>query len=208
MTEKVDINQRYFESEEIRTNLAPYTAYYTALSKTFALDSINTFCDVGCATNLLLYNILLNYPHIDGIGLEYFSYHISHAPDLVKNRILLCDIRDDLNIHYKYDLVNCSELAEHIDKAYCQQMINNIKHLTKKYLIMTWSEHGGEHERECDPHHQHLNPLKYNEYVQLMQSNGFIKNEALTNIFLSHANKLKDFSFWWKESLVVWEIIR
>jgi hypothetical protein len=206
MSDKIDITTRYNEHEEVRTNSAPYDAYFIALKQTFDLTAINSFCDVGCATNLLLNNVIITYPHINGIGLEYFEYHIKHAPENVKDKFLICDIRDDLIFNEKYDLVNCSELAEHIDKAYADVMINNIKKLTKKYLIMTWSEHGGEYERHCDPNHQHLNPLKYNDYCALMQQHGFRFNEELTRQFLLHASRLHDFSSWWKESLVVWEL--
>ena len=70
--------------------------------------------------------------------------------------------------------LNCSEVGEHIDKQYANILIENAKRLSNKYIIFTWSSHGGEHERHCDPHHQHLNPLSRDKYIELMKCMFFL----------------------------------
>ena len=106
----------------------------------------------------------------------------------------------------KYDIVNCSEVGEHIDPLYADILIENAKKLSNKYIIFTWSSHGGDLEPHCDPLHQHLNPLKRIDYINLMKKHNLKENLALTNAFLKYSNNMKDFYFWWRESFVIWEI--
>jgi len=83
-------------------------------------------------------------------------------------------------------------------------VIENCKKLSKKYIIFTWSSHGGDLEPDCDPHHQHLNPLSREDYMKLMYSQ---PNEELTKTFLNHSMNNKHFYYWWRESFVIWEKI-
>ena len=103
----------------------------------------------------------------------------------VKEEIEIYDIRDELPDDVeKYDVVNCSEVGEHIDKEYADILIENAKKLSKKYIIFTWSSHGGDLEPHCDPLHQHLNPLSRTDYIKLMRKHDLKENMELTNKFL------------------------
>lgn len=204
---KVDINTRYIKNEEIRTDMKPYRAYYDCLNATFNLGEIESFCDVGCATGHLLY-YLKSQHNISVKGYEYFDYHKNSPLCKVKESIEIYDIRDVLpdNVE-QYDIVNCTEIGEHIEKEFADVLIENTKKLSKKYIIFTWSSHGGEKERHLDPHHQHLNPLSRSEYLKLMKKHNLKENTHLTNRFLNESKKYSHFYTWWRESFVIWEKI-
>ena len=204
--EKVDINNRYMSEEEIRKDLLPYKSYFACMENTFDFKNISSVCDVGCATGHLLYFIKDKY-NIDIKGYEYFDYHKKSEYFKIKNDIVIYDIRDKLSENTKkYDIVNCSEVGEHIEKEYADVLIENAKLLSNKYIIFTWSSHGGENERHCDPNHQHLNPLKRDAYIKLMQKHNLKQNIELTNKFLNESIKHKQFYPWWRESFIIWEI--
>ena len=203
--DKININDRYPAEGEIRSSLLPYKDYYDCLINTFDLKEIKSVCDIGCATGHLIYYLKENH-NMEVKGYEYFDYHIKSEYCKVKDDIIIYDIRDELTDDVKrYDIVNCSEVGEHIDKDYANVLINNCKKLSKKYIIFTWSSHGGDLEPHCDPLHQHLNPLSRDDYINLMLSHNLKPNMDLTNKFLTRSKDKKDFYFWWRESFIVWE---
>ena len=202
---KINIDNRYPAECEIRSNLLPYKDYYECLQNTFDLTNIKSVCDIGYATGHLIYYLKENHK-IDVKGYEYFDYHKNSEFCKVKDDIIIYDIRDELPDDVEqYDIVNCSEVGEHIDKNYANILINNCKKLSKKYIIFTWSSHGGDLEPSCDPLHQHLNPLSRTDYINLMLSHNLKPNIELTNIFLKNSKNKKDFYFWWRESFIIWE---
>jgi len=208
MSEKIFIDERYFPKDEIRTNLSPYYDYYLCLSRTFNLLKTEGFCDVGCANGPLMYYVKSHIPHIDVMGLEYFNWQKEAADPLIKDSINIHDLRDEWLGEKKYDLVNCTETGEHIDPAYCDVFIKNLKKVCNKYLVISWSDTGGANDREHDEHEQHLNPLSASQVDKLLTSNGFVKNQELTNKFIQESMGKNNFNFWWRKSLGVWEINR
>jgi hypothetical protein len=206
MSNKIFIDDRYFPKDEIRNNLSPYYDYYQCLSKTFNLAKINSFCDVGCANGPLLYFVKDNIPHMDIMGLEYFAWQKNAANQIVKESINIHDLRDEWMGDKKYELVNCTETGEHIDPAYCDVFMENLKKVCKKYLVISWSDTGGANDREHDEHEQHLNPLSSSQVDSLLTRHGFIKNQELTNKFILESHNKSDFNFWWRKSLGIWEI--
>lgn len=67
--------------------------------------------------------------------------------------------------------------------------------------------YGGANDRVHDEHEQHLNPLRTNQVEELFTRHGFIKNIELTDKFIQESNNKKDFNFWWRKSLGIWEIV-
>ena len=202
---KIDIENRYLQEEEVRKDTKPYKAFFNILNKTFNLTKIQSFCDVGCATGHLMWEMKNNNSNIEICGYEFFEYHKNAAKEEVKNYINIVDLRDELNTDKKYDLVVCTEVGEHIDKQYCVQFLDNLKSITGKFLIMSWSDSGGENDSANDPHHQHLNPLKYNEFVEMMEQNGFALLEEQTKQLLN-ATHIPHFHDWWRKSLTIWKV--
>jgi len=203
--DKIDINNRYPSENEIRTDPTPYIDYGDCLITTF--NEIRSFCDIGCATGHLLHYIKSNC-NSKVKGYEYFTYHKDslYCPISIKNNIEIYDIRDELDDMIEtYDIVNCSEVGEHIDPIYADTLIINAKKLSNKYIIFTWSSHGGDLQPDCDPLHQHLNPLSYEDYIKLMTKHGLKANIELTNKFLDESCNKNNFYYWWRESFIIWE---
>ena len=204
---KINIDNRYPSEGEIRSDESPYNDYSECLVKTFG-KNIKSFCDIGCATGHILHYLKSNF-NTDVRGYEYFTYHkeSEFCKEDIKEDITIYDIRDPLPDNVKkYDIVNCSEVGEHIDPDYADTLINNCKKLSNKYIIFTWSSHGGDLEPHCDPLHQHLNPLPREKYIELMIKHNLKPNMDLTNIFLNESKNKKKFYFWWRESFIIWEL--
>lgn len=201
----ISIDHRYIETEEAGRSKAPYDAFYECLCSAFDMSSIGSLIDVGCADGHLIDIVYTSHPHIEVAGIEYFDYHLKHAGSAILEKIQICDIRLPLPTK-KYDIVVCTEVGEHIDPDCCAAFMRNLKSLTSKYLVMTWSSHGGENDLGNDPHHQHLNPLSLHDYESLIQSYGYALDDQKTQLFMSCADNQREFFSWWKESLRVWKL--
>lgn len=202
---KIDIADRYLEAEEIRTDKAPYEAYYQMLTSVFDLSKMQSFCDVGCSNGNLQQIMRKNHPEIAVHGFEFFEFLKRAADPEILDTIEIVDLRDPLQHEVKYDLVNCTEVGEHIDPEYSGVFLQNLRQLTKRFLVMSWSDSGGEHDRANDPHHQHLNPLSFADFSRLMRDNGFVEIEGAT-LALRQASYRPHFHDWWRKSLSVWKV--
>ena len=206
MKNKIYIEDRYIPQDEIRKNIKPYEEYYECLKETFDFRSIKSFCDAGCANGPLIYTIKKNNTDIDVLGLEYFSWQKEASDPLIKDNIIVHDLRDKFEGERKYDIVNCTETGEHIDPEYQDIFIDNLKRLCSKYLIISWSNSGGANDLAHDEHEQHLNPLQPYMVEDLLTRHGFTKNKILTQKMISESLKREDFLFWWRHSLGIWEV--
>lgn len=209
--EKIDISQRYPEEEETGRSPAPYESFFQVLKENIDFNNVSSVIDVGCADGHLIDFINSNFKNVKVEGIEYFEYHKKYASESIVNNIHFIDIRDPLPStlnNKKFDIVICTEVGEHIEPEYAETLLRNLRSLTGKYLIMTWSRHGGSENPESDPHHQHLNPLPFNSFADLMMKNGFVLNIPASKSLGQSSVKYSNFCFWWRESLTVWEVNR
>ena len=195
---KINIDIMYPPEGELREDSSPYDEYYECIKATFSLDEISNFCDIGCATGHLVYNMSND---ADSCGIEYFQYHKDHSNAIIRDSINIFDIRDPYEGELKFDLVNCTEVAEHVDPKYLHVFLDNLKNITGKYLILTWSNSYPPH---ADAPPQHVSPLPPDDVIKIMNEWGFELDSEKTSKFLSESNKYSKFYFWWRESLSVW----
>lgn len=196
---KIDIDIMYPPELELREDSSPYDEYYQCIKKVFPLNEISTFCDVGCSTGHLVYNML---NHTDSCGIEYFQYQKDNAREEVRECINVLDIRDPFEEDLKFDLVNCTEVAEHVDPKFIDVFLDNLKKLTGKYLILTWSSTYP----PADAPPQHISPLYPDDVEKLMNSWGFELDREKTEKFLKESAPYRNFYFWWRESLTIWKV--
>lgn len=207
--EKINIDQRYPESIEAGRSDDPYRDFLSVIKHVFNLNACESVIDVGCASGNLISLMKREFNHLDVSGVEYFDYHKNYAPKEIVEKINFIDIRDPLPpvlSDRKFDIVICTEVGEHIDPAFCDQFLENIKSLVGKILIMTWSSHGGLKEPEFDPYHQHLNPLTLDEFISLMSSKGFMLDPTSSIQLVEKSYEFKNFFHWWRESMTVWTV--
>ena len=67
-------------------------------------------------------------------------------PESIKSRVHQLDLRENWsgyfygNIKRKFEVVNFTEVAEHLRPEHEDVMINNVKMLVGKFLVMSWSD--------------------------------------------------------------------
>lgn len=198
---KILIDDRYFPNEELSHNKEPYIDLLFCIDTVF--HTYSSLFDAGCRDGKLLEQVKIKHPNIFIRGCDYFKFAIDACDKSIKNDVFIWDLRDPFIEYKKYDLVISTEVAEHIDKDYCSVYLNNLKNLLNKYLIITWSNSGGENNKECDQHTQHLNPLTKEQYHEVMKNNGFKFEKNLTNKLIDCMNTKSNIHQYWTNSVGV-----
>lgn len=143
-----------------------------------------------------------------GCGLGWYCRALSALGwDIVKGYegtpgIKTCAVYDDITTldlsvkvipPFKFDLVLCLEVGEHIPKEREKVFINNVVSFCEKHLVLSWAipGQGGT---------GHFNERKNDYIINRIEEKGFIFNKKRTN-FLRHHSNLR----WFKYTLLVFE---
>jgi len=144
----------------------------------------------------------------------YDNGHIEPFDSDMVDAYLVWDLRDSLEntewlesikVNKFFDIVNCTEVAEHVDSDYCNIFMKNLKSLTNKYLVISWSP-DDIHNGMTDPYHQHINALSKEDFEKKMKEFDFVKNDDLTDKLLDSCKKYNAPDLYIKNELSVWEL--
>ena len=195
------LDSNYLPENEVRTDNKPYEALYNSLFKLNEFRQIQSFIDVGCSSGNLVDLVSTNFPAIECAGIETFVFLKNAAPLNVIEKIFLEDLRFPLiNKYPKFELAMCLEVAEHIDPNSLDDFIDNLKQLSSRYLVMSWSSSYP----PPDAPPQHLAPLNKFQYKKIMRKSGFVEDKKLTIRLKKIAKSEPHFHIWWLETITVW----
>ncbi|MCF8057798.1 MAG: class I SAM-dependent methyltransferase [Bacteriovoracaceae bacterium] len=100
-------------------------------------EDVKTILDVGCGGgSLMLYLMKEGRFEIDGV--DRSSSGVEHIVNTLGLKAYVGDILNLKNISdNSYDLVICSEVMEHIDVKDWEQALNELKRVSKRYILTT-----------------------------------------------------------------------
>jgi hypothetical protein len=90
-----------------------------------------TLLDAGCAMGLLVEQFVKR--GVDAYGIDISSFAISHAPEVVRDRLAVGSLTKSLPRHY--DLITCIEVIEHLPSADGRIALANICDATDRVLF-------------------------------------------------------------------------
>lgn len=186
--EKFD-DQLYGDQQFKNRPKAIYQAYARVIAEIFNPDSI---LDLGCANGYAL--AWWQKQKIKISGLEPARAAFTYMPKTVQPFVKQLDLRQILNLK-PAEVVNFTEVAEHIDKKYETIMLNNVINSVKKYLIISWSN---------EANVEHVNPQPENYVRKKLQNLGLFFEPELTQELKQKllAPDFKDWTHWSKYILV------
>jgi 2-polyprenyl-3-methyl-5-hydroxy-6-metoxy-1,4-benzoquinol methylase len=195
---KNNIKDLYIEDEYKNDLKNPYHAYLSALEDVFDLKIIDSICDVGTGTGNLLYFAKKKYTKIEIAGYEYFEWSKQYAHQTVSEYIKISDLSESLKNYKTFNLVNCSDVGEHIKKESEDVFIDNLCKLSNDILIVSWSN---------EVNDQHLNPQKKSYIIKKIIKKGFQEwTEKTSDLRFSLKNKIKHEAFpWLSKSIMVFK---
>lgn len=219
MKDKIDIDKRYHEHDEIREfHKRNQEIYYKCVRDAFDSEwsSIGSFMDIGCREGYLMDEVYTNNQDKVIAGIDYFTWgkKLWDSNHWMHNCYQKWDMRDTLEgtewidsvkQQKLFDIVNCTEVAEHIDPDYCDIFLGNLKMLVNKYLIISWSPDNIDN-GASDPYHQHVNSLKKDEVYKKMNESGFTVNKELTDKLVKYCKRYGAPSWYVNNAISVWEV--
>jgi len=148
--------------------------------------------DVGCAQGFLLEPLYENGVNVKGIELSEDA--LQFAPDKVFPHI---EIGDFSEARGSYDLVCCVEVAEHIEPARSEELVNKLGSLSKRYIYFTAAPPGqdGLGHINCRPHKQ---------WVELFNQSNYVLNESTTKGIRSDLEHL-EYAEWIRNNSLLFE---
>ena len=157
------------EALEYREKFKPdYRKVASSLSS--HLD-FQTVLDVGCAQGFLMEPL-----HDEGFsvqGIEASEDVVEFLPDALVPRVTIGDFCE---VTGHYDLVCCVEVAEHIEPARSEELVEKLCALSNKWIYFTAAPPGQDG-------HGHINCRPHRHWIQWFEKHEWYVREELTEKF-------------------------
>tara|TARA_B100001094_G_C18030137_1_gene719703 strand:- start:127 stop:990 length:864 start_codon:yes stop_codon:yes gene_type:complete len=161
---------------------------------------MSSLVDLGCATGHMIKHVKRNHPRVEVVGIEYFEYHKENdeCSPLIRDNIMIADLRDPLHIDNKSDLVYSTEVAEHIEPTHAGIYVQNILRCAKELVVLSWSA--------GKVYSQHFNPLELDEFLAYAATFGLYKDNVLTRKLVQAMDKRRGIYPWYRKSITVFRV--
>jgi hypothetical protein len=191
----------YCEAEYSSRNDIAYRAYLRALESVIDFGIAKSICDVGCSSGWLIHTIKKKYPTLEVKGIDYFEWAKKHSHESIRNFIDLADMSKEYRPSLTFDIVNCSEVGEHIEPEFEDIFIDNLARISGDVLILGWSND------KVDNGHQHLNPRPQGYISSQMKKRGFEEwVEISDKLRVSMREECKNGAYdWWWMPLTIYK---
>ena len=166
-----------------------------------------SFMDVGCANGFLV-NALLN-KGVDANGIEGADAAYKYMPEKVLPLVHKLDLRENWDEYFyskigrKFEVVNFTEVAEHLKPEHEDRMLKNIRMLVGSFLVMSWSAEWDEY-RGTDKQ-EHFNPRSKKYVIEKMEAIGLDFRKTLTEAINQDLGKLRVYEHW-KNNILVFKL--
>lgn len=148
-----------------------------------------TILDVGCAQGFLMEPM---YDQgYDVRGIEISEDVLEFLRGELKSRVQIADFRE---AEGSYDLVCCIEVAEHIEPARSEELVNKLSELAEGWIYFTAAPPG-------QPGHGHINCRPHEHWIQWFEQRGWHVSSIVTKKLrqdldsVEYTDWLKDNSF-------------
>lgn len=156
-----------------------------------------TFLDLGCAQG---YTIDYFARSIGCMGIEGTETAINLATPFAEKHIYLRDLRDPWHFGF-FDLVNCTEVMEHLEPEFENVLLDTIIGSMSNWLVFTaasvWDKARG------TSHQSHWNVKPYEYWVGMFETRGLTIRADMRNKMRMMLNAKKNVYPWWGRDLIV-----
>lgn len=156
--------------------------------------------DIGCGQGFILE--FFQEKGFSVLGVDCSEEIFSFCPASVKDHILVFDLRDDIRPYVprgEYDLVICTEVAEHVEPQFEDVLLDNVFHFARDAVILSWSPDWCIHRGTSRQEHWNPRPKRY-VVKKVYKRFGFKQQDDLTARLIgelgSHRHIRKDFGHW------------
>lgn len=192
-----DLEPLYTE-EDFDRDIGPYTLYRKSLEELIDFNQVESFADFGCINGKLLESLKRKYSHLNIAGFDIFEWAKDYADPLVQSALTITDLRKPFDNAAQYDVVNCTEVGEHIEPEYEEVLLQSLTRATKYWLVLSWSN-------EVNP--QHFNPHTQRYMRKQLDRLGFEYLPAQSALLSQSLERnVNDTGYqWWSKTVSVYQ---
>ena len=197
------LESQYYEDEYSRGTL-PYKLYFQALESVLDFSIVESFADFGCNNGGVMHYMKEKFPHVTVAWVDYFEWAKKHAHPSIKENITIADLAEKFDIGRQYDIVNSTEVGEHIEKSWEQNFIDNITRAASDMLILTWSA------EESHGNDQHQNPRWQTYIIEEVEKRGFTYSSAMSkDLADALQSSLLNMGYnWWAHDIMIFRRLK
>lgn len=152
-----------------------------------------TAIDVGCGVGFVMER-LDEWKHVV-IGIDGSKHAVEIAPPRIRNQIATADITE-LEPRIKYDLVICTEVAEHMPEQHADKLVSVLCQYALGPIFFTAATPG-------QGGNDHINEQPHEYWVRKFADNSFVLNGAVTETMRARlADECKGMHWFGKNTLV------
>jgi 2-polyprenyl-3-methyl-5-hydroxy-6-metoxy-1,4-benzoquinol methylase len=162
------------------------------------------YMDIGCA-NAYVADYLLEQG-VDAYGIEGAKAAFKYMPKNIKPRVKRLDLRQDWtedfyqNYHQKFELVNFTEVAEHLKPESEEIMLQNVKLFVNRFLVISWSNQWDAF--KGTPKQEHFNPRSHRYVINRLLSMGFQYRKTTTQLLNRNLSRVEVYPHWYGNIMV------
>lgn len=203
----VDLDTIYTKEGFTWRDKDKYYQYAESLEAVFKPKSL---IDLGCANGFML-----EYFHNQGMrnlqGFEGAHAAFECMSECMKPFIQKCDLRMDMGesshpaIRKTFDVVNCTEVGEHIPVEYEEHFITNVIRFVDRILILSWSDEWEDFNGLDGT--EHVNPRTKKYIKRKLASKGLLYDTRLSKEFVSALRAKKNVFDHWIRNIMVFSTL-
>lgn len=178
-------------------NRKPLT-YYEYCEVLNDLFQPKSFLDLGCAQG---YTIDYFAPRIPSLGVEGSTVALRLATPFAAKHIQQHDLRDPFYYHRGFDLVNCTEVMEHLEPEFEDTLLDTIMRHMSNWLAFTAAQVWDKARGTSRQSHWNVKPYEY--WVGMFETRGLRIRADMRNKMREMLRKKRNVYPWWGRDLIV-----
>ena len=175
-----------------------WTTYHEYCCVVDELFNPASFLDLGCAQGFTVDYFARSTL---AVGIEGASAPFSLATQLACQCMQVHDLRDPLDLGRQFDLVNCTEVMEHLEPEYEPVLLDTITRHMSHYLIFTAASVYDK--AKGTPRQSHWNVQPYKHWELALQDRGLVLNTVMRDRMRVMLKEKKNVYPWWGRDLIV-----
>lgn len=172
----------------------PWKAEYDVIADTLArYVQFDSVLDLGCGNGFLIARFAEKGKHV--LGVDASIHALEYAPERVAGRIRIMDLTRPGSIG-RFDLVVCSEVAEHLEECYAGVLVETICSSAARAVYFTAATPG-------QGGHHHVNEQPHEYWIARFQRHGFALDSTTTSALRDDLASAIEAVWWFRNNSLV-----
>lgn len=172
----------------------PWRGEYDAIADALIrLLDFSSVLDLGCGNGFLIDRLQQHGKAVHGV--DGSVHALQAAPSSVRSKLALADLTTPLRLG-RYDLVICSEVAEHIDARHADTLVDTVCANARRSVFFTAATPG-------QGGHDHVNEQPHDYWTDKFRLRGFRFDEEATRLVRQDLSRVINVVWWFGKNALI-----